>query len=54
MGDYYCLQLAKEVLILKKKFDKYMLLDNMLEIMNGFHIRLCKKGLIASIGEKLI
>lgn len=31
-----------------------MLLDNMVEIMNGFNIRLCKKGLIASIGEKLI
>jgi hypothetical protein len=36
VGEYYCLQLASEILILRKKFDKYMLMDNMVEKMNGF------------------
>jgi hypothetical protein len=54
VGDYFCLQLTSEVLVLRKKFDKYMLLDNLVEIMNGFEIKLSKKGLVVSIGEKLM
>jgi hypothetical protein len=41
-------------LVLRKKFEKYMLLDNMVEIMSGFEIKLNKKGLVASMGEKLL
>ena len=29
VGDYYCIQMPTEVVILKKKFDKYMFLDTM-------------------------
>lgn len=48
------MQLAQEVLIMKKKYDKYMLLDNMMEIMNEYKVKLNKKGIIVSIGEKLL
>ena len=50
MGEYYCLQLALEVLIMKKKYDKYMLLDNMMEIMSEYKVKLNRKGIIVSIG----
>ena len=43
-----------EVVILKKKFDKYMFLDTMAEIMGGFKVRLSTKGMVSSIGEKLL
>jgi hypothetical protein len=39
---------------MKKKYDKYMLLDNMMEIMNEYKVKLNKKGIIVSIGEKLL
>ena len=46
--------MPKEVLILKKKFDKYMFLDNMMEKINGYSVYLNSKGLIASVGPKLM
>lgn len=54
VGDYYCLQMPSEVVVLKKKFDKYMFLDTMAEIMGGFKVRLSSKGMVCSIGSKLL
>lgn len=31
-----------------------MLLDNMMEIMNEYQLKLCRKGIVVSIGEKLL
>lgn len=39
---------------MKKKYEKYMLLDNMVEMMHGYEVKLNKKGLIVSIGENLL
>lgn len=46
--------MASEVAVVKKKFDKYMFLDTMAEVMNGFKIRLGSKGMVSSIGPKLL
>ena len=54
VGDYYCLQMSSEILILKKKFEKYMLIDNMSEMLNDYKVKLGSKGIVVSIGSKLL
>jgi hypothetical protein len=39
-------------LVVKKKYEKYRLMDNMMEIMREYKVKLAKKGLVASIGVK--
>ena len=41
-------------MVLKKKFDKYMFLDTMAEMMNGYKVKLGSKGMVSSIGSKLL
>ena len=43
-----------EVLIVKKKFDKYMILDTMAEKLNHFKVMLNRKGIVLSIGPGLM
>ena len=50
VGNYFLIQMPKEVLIMKKKFDKYMIMDNMMEKIQNFSIFLNRRGILASVG----
>ena len=52
--EYFCLEFPGEISIMKKKFNKYMILDAMEERFNDHKIFLNKKGLVASMGTKIV
>lgn len=54
VGNYFLVQMPMEVLVMKKKFDKYMIMDNMMEKIKNFKIFLNTRGIIASVGPKEI
>ncbi len=46
--NYYCILIKHEILILKKKFDRYLFIDNVMEKIGGNTLKLHPKGIVTS------
>ena len=49
--SYYCIQTKHEILILKKKFKKYLFIDNVMEKIHNHNLRLNHGAVVTSYGE---
>lgn len=54
VGDFFAIQIRKGVLIAKKKFGKYMLIDNLDKIAESDDVWLGPKGLVLSMGSTVM
>jgi hypothetical protein len=51
---YYCIETKFEVLILKKKFKKYLFIDNVMENLNDCNLRINPGAVISSYNEMVM
>ena len=48
---FYCIETKHEILILKKKFKKYLFIDNVMEKIHEHNLRLNSGAIISSYGN---
>ena len=51
IDGYYCIETKKEIFILRKKFKKYLFIDNILENIHDHTLKFNQGGIVSSYGK---
>ena len=51
IDGFYCIETKREIFILKKKFKKYLFIDNVMEKIHDHTLRLNQGGIVSSYGK---
>lgn len=51
---YYCIQTKHEILILRKKFKKYLFIDNVMEKIHDHSLKLNQGAIVSSYGSNIM